>query len=232
MTSVLVVDDQDLIRAGVAALVRATPGFTSVTEAANGEEAVSLAERHRPDVVLMDVRLPGISGLTAAERILDLGLAPPPRVVVLTTFDEDEYVYDALRIGACGYLLKDTPPERLLGAIATIADGDALFAPTVMRRLIEAYTPRPGAALRRPEQLAELTARELDVLTLVARGLTNDEIAAELFLSDGTVKTHLHRIMSKLDLKSRAQAVVVAYETGLVVPGSASARFGRPSPDR
>ncbi|MEW2528350.1 response regulator transcription factor [Streptomyces sp. NPDC047071] len=222
MTSVLVVDDQDLIRAGVAALVRATPGFTSVTEAADGEAAVSLAERHRPDVVLMDVRLPGISGLTAAERILALDLAPPPRVVVLTTFDVDEYVYDALRIGACGYLLKDTPPERLLGAIATIAGGDALFAPTVMRRLIEAYTPRPGAVLRRPEQLAELTARELDVLTLVARGLTNDAIAAELFLSEGTVKTHLHRIMSKLDLKSRAQAVVVAYESGLVVPGSAT----------
>lgn len=214
---ILVVDDQDLIRGGIAALLRAAPGTGTVTEAADGEAAVVAAELHRPDVVLMDIRMPGVSGLAAAESIL--ALTPPPRVAVLTTFDEDEYLYAALRIGCSGFLLKDMPPARLLNALAVLADGDMIFAPTVTRRLIESYAPRNPARSLRWTALDQLTSREVEVLRLVATGMNNEEIAAALVVSEATVKTHLHHTMTKLDLRSRAQAVVVAYESGLVTPG-------------
>ncbi|MFI5526950.1 response regulator [Kitasatospora sp. NPDC051853] len=223
MTSVLVVDDQYLVRAGVAALLRAAPGFGPVWEAGDGEEALAAAALHRPEVVLMDIRMPGMNGITATERLLagvaGAGPAERPCVIMLTTFDLDEYVYAALRAGASGFLLKDTPPERLLAAIATIAAGDVLFASGVTRRLVEAFAPRaepPGAG---PE-LGQLTGREREVLTWVARGLSNEEIAARLVVSEATVKTHLHRVMTKLGLRSRAQAVIAAYEARLVVPGA------------
>ncbi|RCH64881.1 DNA-binding response regulator [Streptomyces sp. SDr-06] len=224
MTNVLVVDDQDLIRAGIAALLRAAPGFDAVTEASDGESAVAAARAHRPDVILMDIRLPGIDGITAAQRILAGDPVAPPRIIVLTTFDVDEYVYAALRAGASGFLLKDTPPERLISAVTTIAAGDMLFAPAVTRRLIEAYTLRPDEPRLDHPGLSQLTSRERDVLQLVAKGLTNDEIAVELVVSEATVKTHLHRTMTKLRLRSRAQAVAVAYEAGLVVPGRGRSR--------
>ncbi|RAJ44096.1 LuxR family two component transcriptional regulator [Kitasatospora sp. SolWspMP-SS2h] len=220
MTSVLIVDDQVLIRAGLAALVRAAPGLEVAGEAATGEEAVELAAHRRPDVVLMDIRLPGMSGIAALERILAEAREPKPKVVMLTVFDLDQYVYAALRSGASGFLLKDTPPERLLAAVESIADGEMLFAPSVTRRLVEAYAHRPDPVVRAtPVRLASLTGRETDVLHLVGRGLTNTEIAARLMVSVATVKTHLNRVMAKLGLTSRAQAVVLAYESGLVTPG-------------
>lgn len=218
-TRVLVVDDQVLIRAGVAALLRAAPGTEVVGEASDGDEAVRLAALHRPDVILMDIRMPGTSGIAATERILETVTQPRPRILVLTTFDLDEYVYAALRAGACGFLLKDTGPQRLLAAIAAVAEGDTLFSPSVTRRLIEAYASRAGADACPPETLDALTGREVDVLRLVAGGLSNPEIAETLVISESTVKTHLNRTMAKLDLGSRAQAVVLAYESGLVVPG-------------
>jgi DNA-binding NarL/FixJ family response regulator len=220
---VLVVDDQVLIRAGLAAIIRAAPGMDVVGEAANGDEAVALAAQTHPDVVLMDIRMPEMGGITATRRILECSSGAPPRVLVLTTFDVDEYVYEALRAGACGFLLKDTPPERLLTAIQLVADGDMLFAPTVTRRLVEAYTDRPDATGRRRSDLDVLTARELEVLRLTGTGLSNMEIADQLVVSEATVKTHLNRTMTKLNLNSRAQAVVVAYEAGLVSPGAATA---------
>jgi DNA-binding NarL/FixJ family response regulator len=217
MTKVLVADDQVLIRAGLAALLRAAPEITAVDEAADGEGAVRLAAATRPDVILMDIRMPGLSGIEATRRILAAAPHDPPRVLVLTTFDLDEYVYAALRAGASGFLLKDTPPGRLLGAIATVAAGDMLFAPTITRRLIEAYT-RPVAGADPVPALDALTERERAVLRLVGTGLTNADIADRLGITEATVKTHLNRTMAKLNLGSRAQAVVAAYETGLVTP--------------
>ncbi|MGW6533990.1 response regulator [Streptomyces venezuelae] len=221
---VLVVDDQFLIRAGLVGLLRAAPGVEVVGEAGDGEEAVALAAQTRPDVVLMDIRMPGMNGITATEKILGQAGEPAPRVLVLTTFDLDEYVYGALRAGASGFLLKDSGPERLLAAVAAVGGGDALFAPSVTRRLVEAFarqTAGPGADdAEPPPDLGALTLREVEVLKLIAGGLTNAEIAERLYISEATVKTHLNRTMSKLDLDSRAQAVVVAYETGLVTPGS------------
>jgi DNA-binding NarL/FixJ family response regulator len=217
---VLVVDDQILIRAGLAALIRAAPGLDVVGEAGSGEEAVELAATAKPDVVLMDVRMPGMSGIAATRRILDDAGGDPPRILVLTTFDLDEYVFEALRAGAAGFLLKDTPPERLLPAIRMIADGDMPFAPTVTRRLVEAYTHPPAVTPRSEGDLDALTAREVEVLRLVGTGLSNVEIAGQLVVSEATVKTHLNRTMSKLGLASRAQAVVAAYEAGLVRPGN------------
>ncbi|MFG3509504.1 response regulator [Streptomyces sp. NPDC047821] len=220
MIRVLVADDQFLIRAGLVGLLRAAPGVEMVGEAADGEEAVELVARTRPDVVLMDIRMPGMGGIAATERILAEAPDPAPRVLVLTTFDLDEYVYGALRAGASGFLLKDSGPERLLAAVAAVGGGDALFAPSVTRRLVEAFTRRAGGdPPQPPPRLDSLTGRETEVLRLTGRGLSNQEIAAELFISEATVKTHLNRAMNKLNLDSRAQAVVVAYETGLVTPG-------------
>jgi DNA-binding NarL/FixJ family response regulator len=216
MISVLVVDDQVLIRAGLAALLRAA-GLTVVGEAEDGEEAVRLAATLKPDVVLMDIRMPGMDGLTATEQIL-AAAEPPPKVLILTTFDLDEYVYNALRLGAGGFLLKDTPPERLIAAIHTVASGDILLAPSATRRLIEAFVD-PPAAVPSPE-LGRLTARETEVLRLVGCALSNKEIAKRLSVSEGTVKTHLNRLMAKLGLASRAQAVVLSYDSGLVKPSS------------
>ena len=221
MPTVLVVDDQFLIRSGLVALLRAAPGIEVVGEAQDGEEAIEMAARAGPDVILMDIRMPGISGITTTERILAQASAPLPRILVLTTFDLDEYVYGALKAGACGFLLKDTPPERLLAAIHTVHAGDMLFSAPVIKGLIEAYTPRPAV----PEQhsgLDMLTPRELEVLGLVGAGMSNADIARRLVLSTATIKTHVHRCMSKLTLNSRAQAVVFAYETGLTSRGPAT----------
>ena len=219
MTRVLVVDDQVLIRAGLAALLRVAPGIEVVGEAADGEEALALAEAYDVDVVLMDIRMPGMGGIVATERLVALGGDKPPRVLILTTFDLDDYVYAALQAGASGFILKDTPPERLLAAITVVAAGDMLFSPSVTRRLIEAYSQRSEPADSPAADLAVLTAREIEVLRLVGKGMTNPEIAEHLVVGETTVKTHLNRTMTKLGLSTRAQAVVVAYETGLVVPG-------------
>ena len=222
---VLVVDDQFLIRAGLVGLLRAAPGIEVVGEAGDGDEAVALAARTRPDVILMDIRMPGMNGITATGKILAQASEPAPRVLVLTTFDLDEYVYGALRAGASGFLLKDSGPERLLAAVAAVGGGDALFAPSVTRRLVEAFARQTAGTAGGdkgdpPPDLAALTGREVEVLKLIARGLTNADIAERLYISEATVKTHLNRTMSKLDLDSRAQAVVVAYESGLVTPGT------------
>jgi DNA-binding NarL/FixJ family response regulator len=220
-TRVLVVDDQFLIRAGLVGLLLAAPGVEVVGEAGDGAEAVEVAARTRPDVILMDIRMPGMNGIQATEHILAQASDPAPRILVLTTFDLDEYVYGALRAGASGFLLKDSGPERLLAAVAAVGGGDALFAPSVTRRLVEAFA-RQGEAAGAGEQppgLGALTSREVEVLKLIARGLSNLEIAERLYISEATVKTHLNRTMTKLALGSRAQAVVVAYETGLVTPG-------------
>lgn len=264
MVKVLIVDDQVLIRAGIAAILRAAPGYEVAGEACDGDEAVAMAERTGPDVVLMDIRMPASDGIAATRRILAAAGEPKPRILILTTFDEDEYVYKALRAGADGFVLKDTPPERLLAALKAVADGDTLFSPTVTRRLVHAYVTSAGAGsgigaggpgagavpgavsgpgsglgaagsggtttaarTRTPDAgssaeraaLAALTTRETDVLRLVATGLSNADIAEKLVVSEGTVKTHLNRAMAKLNLSSRAQAVVIAYESGLVVAG-------------
>jgi DNA-binding NarL/FixJ family response regulator len=216
---VLLVDDQAMVREGFGALLAAQPDIVVVGGAADGEEAVAAARRHDPDVVLMDIRMPKLDGLSATRQLLDV---PPgthrPRVLMLTTFDLDEYVFEALRAGASGFLLKDAPSAELVHAIRVVAGGEALLAPSVTRRLIEDYaTRRPTRA--RPAVLNTLTPRETDVLRLVARGQSNQEIAGTLVLAEQTVKTHVSRILTKLDLRDRAQAVVFAYESGLVTPG-------------
>ncbi|MFF4184588.1 response regulator [Streptomyces sp. NPDC001691] len=222
MIRVLVVDDQFLIRAGLVGLLRAAPGIEVVGEAGDGAEAVRQAAATRPDVILMDIRMPGTTGIEATRRILADAPDPAPRILILTTFDLDEYVYQALRAGAAGFLLKDSGPERLLAAVAAVGGGDGLFAPSVTRRLVEAFAHRAGRAEGEPPpEIGALTARETEVLRLTACGMSNLEIADQLFISEATVKTHLNRTMSKLDLDSRAQAVVVAYESGLVTPGGA-----------
>ena len=216
---VLIVDDQALVRAGFRMILEAEQDIEVVGEAADGEEAVAEARRLRPDVVLMDVRMPDVDGIEATRRLLgDDG--SDAKVVMLTTFDMDEYVYDALRVGASGFLLKDVPPEQLVAGIHAVASGDALLAPSVTRRVIEEFVRRPPDSMRAaPPELAELTARELEVLQLIARGLANAEIAAELVVSETTVKTHVAHILMKLGLRDRVQAVVFAYESGLVLPG-------------
>jgi DNA-binding NarL/FixJ family response regulator len=218
MTTVLVVDDQVLIRAGLAALIHAAPGLAVVGQAADGHEAVSMAQATTPDVILMDIRMPGMNGVTATELIFAAARPHPPKVLILTTFDLDEYVHAALRAGASGFLLKDTPPDRLIAAIHTVAAGDTLLAPGITRRLIAAYARRPQANFDASKDLRILTDREVEVLELVAHGMTNADVAEHLVLSEATVKTHLNRVMTKLGLCSRAQAVVIAYETGLVTP--------------
>ena len=216
---VLVVDDQELVRSGFCAILDAADGITVVGEAANGEAAVSAAAHH-PDVVLMDIRMPGMDGLEAT-RVLTRG-SPAPKVVMLTTFDLDEYVYEALRAGASGFLLKDSPRADLIAAVRAAAAGDAMLAPSVTRRLIEAFARRPPEAAPAPSRLASLTAREREVLVLLARGSSNIEIAAALFVSEATVKTHVGNLLAKLGLRDRVQAVILAYETGIVVPGQPS----------
>ncbi len=216
---VLIADDQALVRAGFRMILEAEEDMEVVGEAADGREAVEETRRLRPDVVLMDVRMPDVDGIEATRRLLGEDGAEA-KIVMLTTFDMDEYVYDALRAGASGFLLKDVPPEQLVDGIRAVASGDALLAPSVTRRVIEEFVRRPPDSVRTaPPELAELTARELEVLKLVARGLANAEIAKELFISETTVKTHVAHVLMKLKLRDRVQAVVFAYESGLVLPG-------------
>jgi DNA-binding NarL/FixJ family response regulator len=212
----LVADDQQVVREGFAALLGTQDDMTVVASAADGAEAVSLSAEHRPDVVLMDVRMPVMDGIEATRRIA-AATENGPRILILTTFDLDDYVYDALQAGASGFLLKDVPAEALFEAVRVIAGGEALLAPAITRRLIAEFARlRPRQV--RPEALSELTPRETEILGLVAEGLANREIAERLVLSDETVKTHVSHVLRKLGLRDRAQAVVVAYETGLVVP--------------
>jgi len=215
---VVVADDQALVRAGFRMILQTDPGIRVVGEAANGEEAVFAVRRHRPDVVMMDVRMPVLDGLEATRRILAAG-GGGGRVIILTTFDLDEYVFAALRAGASGFLLKDVSPEHLIASVRMVASGDALLAPSVTRRLIEAFARRPPETSPSPSRLAALTGRERDVLLHLARGRTNAEIAATLCVSEATVKTHVGNLLGKLGLRDRVQAVILAYETGLVVPG-------------
>jgi len=216
---VLLVDDQALVRAGFRMILDSEPGIEIVGEASDGLEAVEAVRRDRPDVVLMDIRMPELDGLEATRRILANGsLEEGPRVLMLTTFDLDEYVYEALRAGASGFLLKDTPPEQLVQGIQVVASGEALLSPQITRRVIEEFVRRPAPSAP-AKGINELTARELEVLKLIAKGLSNAEIARELYVSETTVKTHVARVLMKLELRDRVQAVVLAYETGLVQPG-------------
>ncbi len=217
---VLVVDDQDLVRAGFCVILDAADGITVVGEAGNGHDAVAQSQAHAPDVVLMDIRMPGMNGLEATRLITGSGPDTGPRVVMLTTFDFDEYVYEALRAGASGFLLKDAPRHDLIAAVRAAAAGDALLAPSVTRLLIEAFARKPPAMAPAPSALASLTARERDIVRLIARGRSNAEIAADLVVSEATVKTHVGHMLAKLGLRDRVQAVILAYETGMVVPGS------------
>jgi DNA-binding NarL/FixJ family response regulator len=219
MTRVLIADDQALVRAGFRVLIESDPDLEVVGEAADGIQAVALARSEAADVVLMDIRMPEMDGL-AATRELVTG-PEGPRVIILTTFDVDEYVFEALRAGASGFLLKDTDPAELLQAVRVVAAGDALLAPSVTRRLIEEFATRPDPHRTPPEALTSLTEREREVLALVARGFSNHEIAEELVISPATAKTHVSRVMMKLGARDRAQLVVIAYETGLVRPHGA-----------
>ena len=220
--SCLIADDQAMVREGFGALLAAQPGITIAALAADGAEAVTLARRTRPDVVLMDVRMPVLDGLAATRELLQANREPAPRVLMLTTFDLDEYMYEALRAGASGFLLKDAPAAELVHAVRVVAAGDALLAPSVTRRLIADFASRPRSRSQRQHDLraaAQLTPREAEVLTLIARGMSNAEISAELVIAGQTTKTHVGRILMKLGLRDRAQAVVFAYESGLVTPG-------------
>ena len=221
MISVLLVDDQELMRMAFRMVIESQPDLRVAGEAANGIEAVSQVATLRPDVVLMDVRMPDLDGVQATARIVGSGSSA--RVIILTTFDLDEYVYEALRAGASGFLLKDSPRADLIAAVRAAAAGNALLAPTVTRRLIEAFARRPPETAPSPARLASLTAREREVLVLLARGGSNTEIAGALFVSEATVKTHVGNLLAKLGLRDRVQAVILAYETGIVVPGDPAA---------
>ena len=217
-TSVLIADDQELVRTGFRAILGAEPDIQVVGEAGDGRQAIEAAGRLSPDVVLMDIRMPILDGLEATRRIV-ISPDSKPRVLILTTFDLDEYVYEALRSGASGFMLKDNPAEQLITAVHVVAKGEALLAPSVTSRLIAEFASyRPPA--EKPAQLASLSGRELEVLRLVARGLSNGEIAEELYVAETTIRTHLGHILAKLGLRDRVQAVVLAYETGLIRPGA------------
>ena len=218
MIRVLIADDHELLRDGLRGMLDAQDDMEVVGEAEDGASAVDEAIKLHPDVVIMDIRMPRLDGIQATKRLALQG-EKAPKVLVLTTFDLDEYVYQALRAGAAGFLLKDTPPRQLAEAVRTIAAGESLLAPAVTKRLIERYVSRPPGDTARRERFAELTERELEVLQLITRGLSNAEIGARLFLSEATVKTHVTRILSKLGVRDRVQAVVLAYESGLVQPG-------------
>ena len=214
---ILIADDQTLVRAGLRMIVDAAADLEVVAEAKDGIEAVEASHRARPDIVLMDIRMPRMDGLEAMRRII-ASTDQPPRVLMLTTYDLDEYVFDALHAGASGFLLKDVPPEHLVAGIRLVAEGDSLLSPSITRRLIESFV-RDHRTVHTPPQLDELTAREREILGLIARGLSNNEIADQLVVSTATVKTHVARVLSKLGLRDRVQAVVLAYESGIVQPG-------------
>jgi DNA-binding NarL/FixJ family response regulator len=216
---VLVADDQALVRAGFRKILEADPTIEVVGEAADGLEAVECSRLQVPDVVLMDIRMPGLDGIAATRRLSE-ELKDGPRVLVLTTFGLEEYVYEALRAGASGFLLKDVPPEQLISAVHVVARGDALLDPAITRSVIEAFASRPAARRELTERIEELTPREREVFALVARGLSNAEIAGELVVGDGTVKTHVAHLLLKLGLRDRVQAVIYAYEAGVVQPGA------------
>ena len=219
---ILIADDQALVRAGFRAILESEEDMRVIGEAGDGHEAVEQSRALRPDVVLMDIRMPVLDGLEATRRVLRH--PEPPRVLVLTTFDQDEYVYESMKAGASGFILKSAPRDQLVHAVRVVAGGEALVAPSITRRLIEQFIRRPPPRNGIPEQLAALSARELDVLRHVARGLSNAEIAKSLYLSDATVKTHVARILAKLGLRDRVQTVVLAYECGLVRPGDVGPR--------
>ena len=222
MTSLVIVDDQGMVRAGFRSLLDGEPGLEVVGEASDGEQAVSVVRRLQPDVTLMDIRMPNLDGLAATRRLVADG--SPTRVLVLTTFDLDEYVFEALRAGASGFLLKDAPAEELAAAVRTVAAGDSLLAPSVTRRVIDAFVRRAAPVTHGPDpRLAQLTPRELEVLGLLARGLSNLDIAERLFVSEGTTKTHVSNVLAKLGLRDRVQAVIFAYENGVVVAGERTA---------
>jgi DNA-binding NarL/FixJ family response regulator len=220
-TRVLVADDQPLVRVGLMKILEARSDFEVVGEAEDGRQAVEAAHRLRPDVVLMDIRMPLMDGLEATRRIVEQN-GPTTRVLVLTTFGRNEYVYEALRAGASGFLLKDTPPEDLLAAVEIISRGDALLAPAVTRAVVEEFVRRPPPPEQLPARLERLTAREAEVLQLLARGLANAQIAKDLYITEATVRTHVAHVLQKLDLRDRVHAVIYAYETGLIQPGAAA----------
>jgi DNA-binding NarL/FixJ family response regulator len=220
---VIVADDQELVRTGFCVILDTADGITVVGEAANGAEAVAAAAEHQPDVILMDVRMPEMDGIEATRLITGNDRSGPPRVVMLTTFDFDDYVYEALRAGASGFLLKDAPRHDLIAAVKVAAAGNALLAPSVTMRLITAFARRPARTLPAPSRLHALTSRERDILLRLARGLSNAEIAADLVISEATVKSHVANLLAKLGLRDRIQAVILAYETGIVQPGQPDA---------
>jgi len=221
MTSVVIADDQDLVRSGLEMVLQAR-GCEVVGLASDGRQAVEVVRRTQPDVVLMDIRMPVLDGIAATRELADAGV--PSRVLVLTTYDLDSYVYGALQAGAAGFLLKATPPDRLVAGIETVAAGESLLAPSLTRRLIEEHVRRPPPLDGLPTRLQVLTERELEVFEQIARGLSNDEIAARLVVAEATVKTHVNRILAKLALRSRVQLVVLAYEAGLIRPGDTAGR--------
>jgi DNA-binding NarL/FixJ family response regulator len=219
MIRILIADDQALVRAGFRMILEAEEDLEVVGEATDGQEAVDMVRELAPDVVLMDIRMPNLDGLEATRQVVEIGDGEPARVLMLTTFDLNEYVYEALRAGASGFLLKDVPAEQLVAGIRVVASGDALLAPSITRRLIQEFARSTPTPQEPPPALDELTAREMEVFKLIARGLSNAEIAGELVVSDTTVKTHVARVLMKLGLRDRVQAVVLAYESGLVAPG-------------
>ncbi|MDQ4089848.1 MAG: response regulator transcription factor [Actinomycetota bacterium] len=222
MIRVLVADDEALVRGGISMILEAQPDMEVVGQAADGAEAVRLSRELSPAVALVDIRMPGLTGIDATRQIVAQG-SSPVRVVILTTFDDDEYLYETMKAGASGFLLKSVPPEQLAHAVRAVAAGECLLAPAITRRLIERFVRRPPPGTATPPEVGGLTERELEVLRLMAGGLSNSEIASSLFLSEGTVKTHVNRVFRKLDLRDRVHAVLFAYETGLVQPGQRGA---------